>query len=512
MQSPDLNHLFAQAPVAICIVSGPNYLVELVNERMLQFLGRAKDIIGHPLAQTLTEAKQQGLLAILDKVRTTRQPFYVAEFPSVILIDGIREARYFSLVFKPYYLNSIETEPSGIFCVAHNITEAVLTRQKLEEEKQRTTLALQTGGLGMLATDWTNGIVTADKRAAEIFGYEDTQSVDAYLSRIHPEDAGNRLKAIEDGKVSGSFDFEVRLLLPDGTTRWVRSRGLLQKNSDGIATGSFGVVQDITNQKQFAEALRQEVEQRTADLQRSNANLEEFARAASHDLKEPVRKMQVFASRLRETLSSRLTNEEKHIFSRMENAASRMGRLVDDLLEYSRLNHVFVEPEDIDLTDKLTRIVSDLELLVAEKKASIDIGALPIVRGHRRQLEQLFQNLLINALKYSRDDELPRISVAASRVSAEDLRSEMPVAGYNPSPITQHFYQVKVTDNGIGFHPDDAEKIFNVFTRLHSRDSYSGTGIGLSIAKKVVENHGGYIYANGEPGKGACFTVLLPAE
>ncbi|MBB1285368.1 PAS domain-containing protein [Flavisolibacter sp. BT320] len=520
MKAPDLANLFMQAPVAICIVSGPQYIVELVNERMLQFLGRTEAILGKPLGETLTEAKEQGLLAILDRVRSTGESFYTTNFPSVILINGVREPRYFNLVFKPYYITPEETKPSGIFCVAHHVTEAVLAQQKLEEEKKHTVLALETGELGMLSTNWENKTVTADKRALEIFGFSEMQPIEAFLNRLHPEDLAIREKALEDSITTGFFDFEVRLNLPGNKVRWLRSRGTVQRNAEAVITGSFGVVQDVTAQKEHALNLQQQVAERTAELEitnktlqqlnadllRSNAALEEFARAASHDLKEPVRKIQVFASRLRQILGNRLTEDEKMIFERMENAAGRMALLVDDLLEYSHLNHSPAEPETIDLNEKISRILSDLELLVAEKEGIVEKGNLPTVKGYRRQLEQLFQNLLTNALKYSRQGVPPRVHIHADVVGPDALP-----AALEASATHKQYHRIQIADNGIGFHPEEADKIFQVFTRLHGKEKYAGTGIGLSIAKKVAENHEGFIYAEGEPGKGATFTVLLPA-
>ncbi|HEY1021183.1 MAG TPA: ATP-binding protein [Flavisolibacter sp.] len=521
MKAPDLAHLFMQAPVAICIVSGPQYVVELVNERMLQFLGRTDAIVGRPLQATLTEAKEQGLLRILDSVRTTGEPFYTQNFPAVILIDGKREPRYFNLVFKPYYITPDETKPSGIFCVAHHVTEAVLARQKLEEEKMHTVLALETGELGMLSTNWTDKTVIADRRALEIFGFSEMQPVEAFMSRVHPEDLPIREKALQESITTGIFEFEVRLNIPGKNVRWIRSRGTLNKNAEGIATGSFGVVQDVTAQKEYALHLQQQVAERTAELEitnntlqqlnadllRSNAALEEFARAASHDMKEPVRKIQVFASRLRQTLDNRLTEDEKMIFGRMENAAGRMALLVDDLLEYSHLNHTPAAPETIDLNEKIARILSDLELLLSEKDVSIEMDNLPTVKGHRLQLQQLFQNLLTNAVKYSQPGVPPRIRLQADVVGTEAL----PVTLEQIAAHT-HYHRIRITDNGIGFYPEEADKIFGVFTRLHGKEKYAGTGIGLSIAKKVAENHGGFIYAEGKPGEGATFTVLLPVK
>jgi PAS domain S-box-containing protein len=519
MNAASLNHLFMQAPVAICIVSGGNYKIELVNERMLEFLGRAPGIIGLPIEQTLTEAKKQGLIAILDHVSKTGQPYYASNFPAVILINGVRETRYFSLVFKPYSLTSEDQEPNAIFCVAHNITDQVLALQKLDEEKQRTSLALEVGELGMLSTDWGKNLANADKRANEIFGFTESHPLEDYINRIHPDDRHIRKDALAEGKQNGHFDFEVRLLFDDGSIRWMRSRGFIQKDIEGNVRGSFGIVQDITSQKEFELALQRKVEERTMELEfanksllqlneelaRSNSNLEEFTRAASHDLKEPIRKVDFFIDRLKSSLSNKLGEEEKASFERVESATERMRLLIDDLLAYSHLTQSQREQEKIDLNDKIRLILTDLELLVREKNAVIETGKLPIVKGHRRQLQQLFQNLISNALKYNKPDTPPQIKITAKTISGKDASIQLP-----PETVSKEFHLIEVCDNGIGFDQNDAERIFNVFTRLHGNKEYPGTGIGLSIAKKVVENHHGYIYAKSEQGKGSCFCVLLP--
>lgn len=519
MDATSLNHLFMQAPVAVCIVSGPDYKVELVNERMLQFLGRTADIIGHPIEQTLTEAKKQGLISILDTVSQTKQPYYVSNLPAVILIDGVRETRYFSLIFKPYFLNQGDKEPAGIFCVAHNITDQILALQKLEEEKSRTSLALEVGELGMLSTNWKNNFANADKRANEIFGFTESHPLENYINRIHPEDKIIREKAIHEAINTGSFDFEVRLLFPGNNIRWMRSRGMIQKDIEGNLTGSFGIVQDVTRQKEFEFALQKKVEERTKELElanksllqlneellRSNTNLEEFTRAASHDLKEPIRKVDFFIERLKTGLTNKIGNEEKLLFERVENATDRMRLLIDDLLEYSHLTQSQREQEKIDLNDKIRLILTDLELMIREKNATVNVDKLPIVKGHRRQLQQLFQNLISNSLKYSKPETAPCINIKSKKITGADVPVSLPT-----ETASQEFYLIEVCDNGIGFDQSDAERIFNVFTRLHGNKEYPGTGIGLSIAKKVVENHHGYIYAKGESGKGACFSVLLP--
>lgn len=520
MDATSLNHLFMQAPVAVCIVSGKDYKVELVNDRMLQFLGRTPDIIGHPIEQSLTEAKKQGLISILDTVYKTKQPYYVSNLPAVILINDVRETKYFSLIFKPYFLKPEDNEPDAIFCVAHNITDQVLALQKLELEQQRTSLALEVGELGMLTTDWKKNIANADKRANEIFGFSEVHPLDDYIKRIHPEDRPIREKALQDAVDTGSYDYQVRLVFDNNEIRWMRSRGMIQKDIEGNVTGSFGVVQDVTRQKEFEMALHKKVEERTLELElanrsllqlneelaSSNTNLEEFTRIASHDLKEPIRKVDFFVDRLKTSLEGKISTEEKTLFDRVENATDRMRLLIDDLLEYSHLTQLQREQEQIDLNDKMRLILTDLELIIREKKATVHVDKLPMVKGHRRQLQQLFQNLISNALKYSKKDVPPEITINAKKITGSEASISLP-----PELASQEFNLINVCDNGIGFDQNDAHRIFNVFTRLHGNKEYPGTGIGLSIAKKVTENHHGYIYAKGEPGKGACFSILLPA-
>lgn len=255
---------------------------------------------------------------------------------------------------------------------------------------------------------------------------------------------------------------------------------------------------DFTNSKKTQVELEKLVE----ELRRSNVMLEEFAHAASHDLKEPMRKVRVFSDRLRVSLNDRLQENEEQMFERMQSATERMNLLVDDLLSYSHVSTTAVEMEEVDLNKKMQLILADLEVPVEEKKAKITIGPLPIVRGYRRQLQQLFQNLLSNALKYSKQEVPPEITISASLVNGDQTPMKLP-----PDKI---FHLIQVRDNGIGFEQEYAERIFQMFHRLHGRSEYSGTGIGLAIARKVAENHGGYIWAESEPGKGARFSVLLP--
>jgi light-regulated signal transduction histidine kinase (bacteriophytochrome) len=173
-----------------------------------------------------------------------------------------------------------------------------------------------------------------------------------------------------------------------------------------------------------------------------------------------------------------------------------MGNLIDDLLLYSHVSQRPPEMEKVDLNEKVQRVLEDLELDVQEKEAIISVGKLPVVQGYRRQLQQLFQNLISNALKYSKKDVAPRIVITAKEVVEKG----------------KSYHLVTVEDNGIGFEQEYADKIFQMFTRLHGKGEYSGTGVGLSIVKKVVENHNGFIRVESTPGEGSTFNVLLPVE
>lgn len=251
---------------------------------------------------------------------------------------------------------------------------------------------------------------------------------------------------------------------------------------------------------------QQQLEQTIKALERSNASLADFAHAASHDMKEPLRKVLTFIDRLKSTLGARMSENETTLFSRIEVAAERMQLLVDDLLEFSHVSEKPREMEMVDLNEKVQKVLSDLELSIEEKGAKVIVDPLPTIRGNKRQLQQLFQNLVSNALKYSKPDVQPQITINARLLHG----SEAPVP-LLPAHQDIDFHLIEISDNGIGFEQQYAGRIFEMFQRLHGRAEYSGTGVGLSIARKVVENHNGYIWAEGRPGEGASFKILFPA-
>ncbi|HZH77546.1 MAG TPA: ATP-binding protein [Archangium sp.] len=227
-------------------------------------------------------------------------------------------------------------------------------------------------------------------------------------------------------------------------------------------------------------------------LEQSNRELESFASVASHDLQEPLRKIQTFSERLTSVYAEALGPEGRDYLTRMNNAATRMRKLIDDLLTYSRVSSKAQTHYLVDLSELARGVLGDLESIIEQSGATVTIGPLPMLEASPMQMRQLLQNLLSNALKFRKDDVAPAISLRAT-VDAETNRCEL-----------------QVEDNGIGFEEKYVDRIFNVFQRLHGRGKYEGTGIGLAICRKIAERHGGSIRARSAPGQGATFIVTLP--
>lgn len=251
--------------------------------------------------------------------------------------------------------------------------------------------------------------------------------------------------------------------------------------------------------------LQLELEKFVEDLKRSNENLEEFAYVASHDLQEPLRKIQYYGDRLNQLCSD--NPDARTMLQRMGTSIARMRSLIEDLLAYSRFSSKRNSFEPVDLNKLLQEVFTDLETSILEKNASINVQPLPVIEGDRLQLRQLFQNIISNALKYNKAGVPLKIQVNSQTISGASC------PGIIPSHLGNHkFYSIEVIDNGIGFDQVYAKKIFKIFQRLHGRSEYPGTGVGLAIVQKVVENHNGYVHAQGVLGEGANFNILLPIE
>ncbi|GAB4047681.1 ATP-binding response regulator [Spirosoma litoris] len=280
---------------------------------------------------------------------------------------------------------------------------------------------------------------------------------------------------------------------------------------------SQALAQSEASYRQLSAELDRQVQQRTAelqasvhDLQRSNDNLQTFAYIASHDLQEPLRKIQSFGDLLQQRYAEQLGDGIDYL-QRMQVGANRMSTLIRDLLNFSRISTRQEAPSQIPLTDLVHTVLADLEDMINASGAHVQVNPLPTVLGDRSQLTQLLQNLLSNALKFHRKDLsglpiAPVVSVTAHLVNATELPTQV-----RPFRAATTYHRIDVADNGIGFDEKYLDRIFQIFQRLHSQSVFAGTGIGLAICEKVVANHGGTITATSQPGQGSTFSVYLPA-
>ena len=282
--------------------------------------------------------------------------------------------------------------------------------------------------------------------------------------------------------------------------RWVSTTKVILRNAQGEVTGFIGLGRDITEQKRAEDALRSseaKLRQSTVQLERSNRELQDFAYVASHDLQEPLRKIVVFGDRLKEKNAEKFGLESVDYLDRMQKAAGRMQTLINDLLAFSRVTSKAQPFTPVNLAEVASGVVDDLEGRIELVKGRVEVGTLPVIDAEPVQMRQLLQNLIGNALKFRRPEEPPVVKVEAQIIP-------------DPDTPEKKLCRLTVSDNCIGFDEKYLDRIFNVFQRLHTRNEYEGTGMGLAIVKKIALYHGGDITAKSKPGEGATFILTVP--
>jgi PAS domain S-box-containing protein len=382
-------------------------------------------------------------------------------------------------------LNPIETD-QGLFVLASvvDITERKRAEATLRETEERLGFALQRSHTGGWDLDLRNHTAHRTLEHDRIFGYESLLpqwTYEMFLEHVVPEDRAE-VDRLFQVAVQGQTDwnFECRIRRTDGQVRWIWAAGGHQRDGKGPAQRIAGIVQDITERKRAEQELR-----------RSNEELERFAYVASHDLQEPLRMVGSYVQLLGKRYQGKLDADADEFIGYALDGALRMQRLIEDLLAFSRVGtrgEVFA-PTDPNAV--IESVLATLKLTIEETGASVTHDHLPMVLADAGQVGHLFQNLIANALKFRRA-EAPRVHISATRRDAD--------------------WCFSVRDNGIGIDPQYFERIFVIFQRLHSREEYSGTGIGLAIAKKIVERHGGRIWVESRSGDSTTFFFTLPAS
>lgn len=530
-----LRSVVESAPFPIGVYTGPEMVIELLNQSIIDIWGKGCDLIGKRYADVLPELAGKGIYEQLDSVYRTGQAFYAHNQRVDLMIEGELKPFYFKYTFTPLFDG--EGNVYGVMNTAADVTDLVLAQQQQQEAEANLRGAIELADLGSWELDLLTGQVHSSEVIQEWFGFGDASVVLSQVyNPIHPDDRQMVESAIRQALEAGSsgiYDAEYRLVsYSTSTERIVHARGKVLYDNQGQAYKLAGTAQDVTADRRREEALEYTVQLRTRELAslneelaahneeylaineeleeanrllvRSNENLQQFAYVASHDLQEPLRKIQQFGDILKTRYMAE-TGEALAYLERMQAAAGRMSALIRDLLDFSSISTQREANKPVDLNEIVDTVLTDLELVVAETKAELQVGLLPIVHGNAIQLGQLFQNLIGNALKFRQFGTAPVIEVRSGTVMFSQLPSLV-----KPTRLTGKYYKIEVIDNGIGFDEKYANRIFQVFQRLHGKNEYAGTGIGLAICEKVVSSHGGAISAIGRIGHGATFIIYLP--
>lgn len=494
-------NLIMKAPVGICLLKGDEFIVDIANDQYADLVGRSyQELMNRPIWEVLPEAKAQGFDSLLSGVKTTGKAYFGNEQSVDLVRNGQLEKVYLNFVYEPLFDENGNVH--SILVIAIEITQQVRLRQQIESAEKRARLAVASANLGSYELDLITGKVIASPRFNELFDFDQEAHHFDYVSKIHPADLHSREKAYQAAFVSGLIQYDCRICRRDGTENWVRINGQMNFDTKRQPNRIIGIVQDITLQKNIEQELENRVQERTAELKRLNSELQQFVFISSHDLKEPLRKIQVFGSLAKEQAEASNTKLGTSL-DKVVHSASRMASLLNDLIQYSTLSDTNASVEKVDLNEILQSTLEDLEILITEKEGIVTTENLPTIEGKGFQLSRLFYNLVHNALKFSKPGQPSRIAVSSLSLSENEKL-------LNKLPTDVLFHKIVVTDNGIGFKPEFAEKMFVVFQRLQSNERYEGNGMGLAICKKVVDNHKGVIYASSEENGGSVFTVLLP--
>jgi PAS domain S-box-containing protein len=557
-----LQSVIATAPAGMAVFMGRDLLIELPNQTFVDMLGKGPDIVGKPLRDIMSElqSENQPYLQILDQVYTSGQMYQSYGSPVSIVRDGVATRGYYNISFTP--LRNETDQLYAILVMALDVTEQVEAQQALAESEAHLELLRDTVPAMIFYIDKEQRYRSYNGVFKQWFGVADKEvigkTVREFLGEATYQKAWPHL-----AKALAGEQERYELFAPSRmkTNRWLDIVYTPHKSATGELLGVIVHATDITPSKQAEISLRnsearyralsadleQQVQQRTRELaaaneelaalnvelsernrelvssnlatnaaneslsesnhnlSRSNDNLEKFAYIASHDLQEPLRKIQQFGDLLKTQYADTLGDGTDYL-ERMQTAASRMSRLIKDLLTFSRISTRQDAITSVSLREVIDSALSDLEVRLDETGAVVHVDTLPTVAGDRSQLEQLFQNLLSNALKFQLKDVKPTIHIRYQLTPAGELPALV-----RPARKARQYHCVQVSDNGIGFDDKYADRIFQVFQRLHGKNEYAGTGIGLAICEKVVANHGGAILATSQLGRGATFTVYLPA-
>jgi PAS domain S-box-containing protein len=525
-----LDALVMNAPIGLALLD-PGLRFVRINQFLAEGTGRSiADHIGR-CVDAIVPNLPASIPAHARSVLKTAEPIF-NRFVAIPHANGNESVWQFSY----YPVKDANGQVFGIGIAALQITAQVEADRQLHASEVRFRLLTQAIPQLIWTADGAGRSTYFNRRWKEYTGLElELAKEIGWREVVHPDDADKLESAWQAAVTSreGTFMHEFRLRRTDGEFLWHLANAMPQRNSSGEIIEWVSALTDIDLQRRQADALermvrerttalratvalmQQEVEERkraeikqmalTAELRRSNEELEQFAYVASHDLQEPLRKIRAFGDRLHAKFRDQVGPQGSDYIDRMQKSAARMQLLIDDLLTVSRVTTKAQPFAPVDLQSIVQGVLGDLEQRLTQTAGQVLVGALPTIEADASQMHQLLLNLIGNALKFHRPDVSPIVHVTAERIDA-------PLDGDPASDASAAICRIVVADNGIGFDELFRDRIFQMFQRLHSRDKFEGTGVGLAICRKIVERHGGTIRAHSRPDQGATFEVLLPAK
>ncbi|PBQ32896.1 hypothetical protein CNR22_14310 [Sphingobacteriaceae bacterium] len=502
------------SPVAKIVYTGKELTISVVNKNMLQLLGRDESIIGKTFVEAIPELAGSVLEERMNHVFTTGETFVQSEEKIDLVRFGKPYTGYYTYTYK--VLRKVSGEIYGMMAAASEITDQVLARQQIENKEKELRDLITAAPIGIAVVIGKEAkIEDVNERFVQISGKSREQFKDATYWDVFPEVAETYGPALEE-----VFETGIKFRSEEAEMVLIR-RGVHEKifatfdyvpifDSYNKVSKVIILVIEVTHQVETRKQIETAVIERTKELdesnlqlKRSNSELEQFAYIASHDLQEPVRKISTFTQMLEHSIPE-ISEKSKNYISKIYTSTDRMSNLIRDVLAFSQLSQATGIFESVDLSKIIKGIEVDFELQIQEKEASIEVIDMPVVNAISSQMTQLFSNLMSNSLKYTRPGVAPVIKISASPAKKEKI------AQYPHLDGSKKYHHIQFIDNGIGFDQEHADRIFKIFQRLHGKTEYEGTGIGLSICRKILQTHNGHITAEPGENEGALFTIFLP--
>jgi PAS domain S-box-containing protein len=518
--------LLKQAPLSLLVLKGNNLVIEFVNDMYLAIVDKKEEaLLGRPILEAMPELAKQGYEDVLHHVLKTGETFFGQQMPATFTRFGRQITAWFNFVYQPWY--DADGNIAGVMMAGYEVLESKEANEELEKRVSERTFELQQKNEELRRSeeryhhmiaeveDYAILLLSVDgyiqnwnKGAEKIKGYKAEEIIGQSFRRFYTkEDQENGLpqRLINEAKSKGKAAHEGWRVRKDGSKFWGSVVITALHNIENDIIGFSKVTRDLTERKLAEDRLNAyaaQLEQKSQALERSNAELSSFSYVASHDMQEPLRKIQAFGNLILNNETDKLSQQARDYFGRMVKAAGRMQNLIDSLLEFSRTSSAAINFEKSDLNLLLDEVKKDLRERIEETHTTIKSDPLPLLAVIPFQVKQLLFNLISNAIKYAKPNEHPVIHIKGEMVAGNSIDHPQAIAG-------THYYTLSVIDNGIGFEKEYAVKIFELFQRLHGRNEYSGSGVGLAICKKIAENHGGFITAESEPGQGSAFHFYI---